>query len=253
MSSGMDRKPRDIEDEAPGREEYKRAHLRSLFAHIVGNRGTPSQERWVHQVAPLIPEKATIFPFTVKDERESLAPAYRRLWDQFVGELESLRPLRRQSTLFSQRLLWLWQKYAWCVPSSTIDLPDISLYDHSRTAAGIAACLYDYHRQTDIWNDHAIRTRATVKFRLVAGNLSGIQRALFAFEPNRSKGVAKTLRARSFYLAMVGEAAIAFILSRLSAHPTQVFMNAGGRFLILLPDLPALDSALHVIQHTADQ
>jgi CRISPR-associated protein Csm1 len=161
--------------------------------------------------------------------------------------------LRRQPKLFFYRLLWLWQKYAWCVPSSTIDLPDISLYDHSRTAAGIAACLYDYHRATDTRTDHAIRQRETEKFRLLAGDLSGIQRALFAFAPARSKGVAKTLRARSFYLSMLGEAAIEFVLLRLKAHPTQVFMNAGGRFLVLLPNLPELASQLEEIQLTADR
>lgn len=95
--------------------------------------------------------------------------------------------------------------------------------------------------------------RATEKFRLLAGDLSGIQRALFAFAPNRSKGVAKTLRARSFYLSLLGEAAIEFVLKRLNAHPTQVFMNAGGRFLVLLPNLPELEPRLLEVQQTADR
>lgn len=253
MSSGMDRKPRDIEDEALGRGQYKRAHLRSLFARVNIGRGDPPPEIWVHKIESLGPAATAIFPEKITEERESLTPAYRQLWNQFVDELARLRPLRRQPALFFHRLLWLWQKYTWCVPSSTVDLPDISLYDHSRTAAGIAACLYDYHQQTDTWNQHAISTRATEKFRLLAGDLSGIQRALFAFAPARSKGVAKTLRARSFYLAMVGEAAIALVLSRLQAHPTQVFMNAGGRFLVLLPNLSALEPELRKIQHVADR
>lgn len=131
-------------------------------------------------------------------------------------------------------------------------MPDISLYDHSRTAAGIAACLSDYH-SPDTGNDHAIRDRTAEKFRLLAGDLSGIQRALFAFAPGRSKGVAKTLRARSFLLSLVSEAALELALSRLEAHPTQVFMNAGGRFLVLLPNVPRLVPALHDVRHVVEQ
>ncbi|MFQ5852329.1 MAG: type III-A CRISPR-associated protein Cas10/Csm1, partial [Candidatus Binatia bacterium] len=57
---------------------------------------------------------------------------------------------------------------------------------------------------------------------------------------------------RSFYLSMVGEAAIEFVLARLQAHSTQVFMNAGGRFLVLLPNLPVLDLRLREIQRAVD-
>ena len=231
MSSGMDRKARDEDDET-GPQAYKSTPLRSLFARVdlKLNRGALPQDRWEYPLAPLQPDKTTIFPIERKGEQKSLVTAYRSLWDQFVRELESLRRLRSQPVLFFYRLLWLWQKYAWCVPSSTIDLPDISLYDHSRTAAGIAACLYDYHQRTETWNDHEIRKRETQKFRLLTGDLSGIQRALFAFAPTRSKGVAKTLRARSFYLSLLGEAAIEFVLTRLNAHPTQVFMECRRSF-----------------------
>jgi len=252
MSSGMDRKARDEDDET-GPRAYKSTPLRSLFARIDLNRGARPQDHWEYPLAPLQPDKTVIFPVERKDETKSLVDAYRRLWNKFAEELESLRRLRAQPPLFFHRLLWLWQKYAWCVPSSTIDLPDISLYDHSRTAAGIAACLYDYHQATNTWNDHAIKMRETEKFRLLAGDLSGIQRAIFAFAPTRSKGVAKTLRARSFYLSMLGEAAIEFVLTRLGAHPTQVFMNAGGRFLVLLPNLPEQEPKLHAIQQMADR
>ncbi len=226
MSSGMDRKARDEDDET-GPRAYKSTPLRSLFTHIDLKRGALPQDRWEYSLAPLAPVKTVLFPVKQQGEQKSLVSAYRSLWDQFVGELEPLHRLRGQPALFFQRLLWLWQKYTWCVPSSTIDLPDISLYDHSRTAAGIAACLYDYHQQTKTCDEHEIRKREVEKFRLLAGDLSGIQRAIFAFAPNRSKGVAKTLRARSFYLSMLGEAAIEFVLARLNAHPTQVFMNAG--------------------------
>jgi len=253
MSSGMDRKARDEEDEiGPG--AYKSTPLRSLFARLDLrlDRGPLPEDRWEYPLKPLKPEKVAVFPMLRSGEPKSLVEDYKTLWTQFESELKNLSKLRTQPSLFFNRLLWLWQKYSWCVPASTIDLPDISLYDHSRTAAGIAACLYDYHRATNTFDDHAIKTRETEKFRILAGDLSGIQRALFAFAPTRSKGAAKTLRARSFYLSMLGEAVIQFVLDRLNAHPTQVFMNAGGRFLVLLPNLPELGPQLNEIRQISD-
>lgn len=113
MSSGMDRKARDEDDET-GPSTYKSTPLRSLFARVdlQLNRDTLPQDRWEYPLVPLKPGKTAIFPIERKGEQKSLVDAYNSLWNQFVTELESLRRLRGQSALFYHRLVWLWQKYA---------------------------------------------------------------------------------------------------------------------------------------------
>lgn len=106
MSSGMDRKSRDEDDESSGRHAYKRTHVRSLFARA----DLLPPGSWVHALDSLTPER--IFPKRVETENESLVSEYRRLWEGFVKELAGLGRLRPQPALFCRQLLWLWEKYA---------------------------------------------------------------------------------------------------------------------------------------------
>ncbi|HNN56170.1 MAG TPA: hypothetical protein PKG84_07500, partial [Novosphingobium sp.] len=39
-------------------------------------------------------------------------------------------------------LLSLSERFTFAIPSSTVDVPDVSLHDHNRTVAAIAACLH---------------------------------------------------------------------------------------------------------------
>jgi len=82
------------------------------------------------------------------------------------------------------------ERYTWAIPSSTVDLPDISLHDHNRTVAAIATCLHAWHSAHGSLHDEAaIRDRSQPKFRLLAGDLSGIQRTLFKLAQQQVKGV----------------------------------------------------------------
>ena len=70
-------------------------------------------------------------------------------------------------------LLW---KYAWCIPSSVKGTEqDVSLFDHIKTTAALAGCLWAYYqehpgKQPDIADD---------AFYLVGGDVSGIQTYIF--------------------------------------------------------------------------
>lgn len=135
-------------------------------------------------------------------------------------------------------LMGLLHTYAWCVPANTQEpTPDVSLYDHLKTTAAIAACLYKYHASQDTLAEREIKANAE-KFLLVAGDLSGIQRYIFDIATGGGGGVARRLRARSLFVQTMSEAATHIILQRTGLPLTNAIMSSGGKFYLLLPNLP---------------
>jgi CRISPR-associated protein Csm1 len=146
LSSGMDRLPDEGEDSITGRDKYKKVRLHPILEQI----DLQEKDREIFhrmELKPLSLDREIIFP-KHKDqldpkEGELLTGCYKNLWNDFEREFRLLP--NGNISVFTESLLYLMEKYTWCIPSSTMDLPDISLFDHSRTTAAIAACLYDYH------------------------------------------------------------------------------------------------------------
>jgi CRISPR-associated protein Csm1 len=54
------------------------------------------------------------------------------------------------------------------------------------------------------------------------------------------KGASRILRARSFYIQAITEGVINYILNELGLVPASCIMNAGGRFIILAPNVDSV-------------
>ncbi|MGA2500064.1 MAG: hypothetical protein ABSH20_20185 [Tepidisphaeraceae bacterium] len=119
--------------------------------------------------------------------------------------------------------------------------PDVSLFDHSRLVAAFASCLavqYDGH------NEPCDADRIKGRFRLLAIGLGGIQDFIFRKLPQLDagpgetgeKGLAKQLRARSFYISLLTHLAARRVLDWLGLPIVNLILDAGGRCLLLLPD-----------------
>ncbi len=236
LSSG-ERLKKDAEDEASGRDSYKRIRLHSIFekVNLGNNPGEPDKYRY--ELNSLAPNK-DIFPKPKQDlnppEGELLIKNYNELWQGFEKEFENL-PMNDFNT-FLNALVSLLEKYTWCIPSSTMDLPDISLFDHLKTTAAIATCLYEFHKQTNSIDKNSIENEDTQKFLLVGGDLSGIQKYIFNFSHSNVKGINKLLRARSFYIEALGKVSAHYLLHNLELPLVCTFMDAGGRFILLAPN-----------------
>jgi CRISPR-associated protein Csm1 len=140
-------------------------------------------------------------------------------------------------------LVSLLERYTWCVPSSTYKTePDISLYDHAMTTAAIAQSLAVFHRHHGGYPGSGNREQS--KFLLVGGDLSGIQSYIFGIEKSHGAGVAKLLRARSFHLQALTPSVLLALLERAKLHIPAKIMDAGGRFVLLLPAIPAVEELL---------
>jgi len=152
-------------------------------------------------------------------------------------------------------LLSLLQKYWWCIPAQTYSegvrrgkyLPDISLFDHSKTTCAIAVCLYklyragvidegilkellknppwEKNRDPRIWKEKRL-------FKLIHGDISGIQDFIYTIQ---SKGAAKSLKGRSLTLVLLQRFIAEHILKKLNLQLTNLIFSGGGHFYILAP------------------
>jgi len=126
--------------------------------------------------------------------------------------------------------------------------PDINLFDHSRVTAAIALCLYDEWIQGD-WRgkDKQILDDTENGYKcpdfpapclLVSVDISGIQDFIFNVP---SKGAAKTLKARSFFVQMLADVCVEKVLHDLDLKPANLLYNGGGQFYFLLPKCKSHD------------
>jgi CRISPR-associated protein Csm1 len=79
---------------------------------------------------------------------------------------------------------------------------------------------------------------------MFGGDLSGIQRYIFHLDNAHGSGVAKLFRARSFYLQLLSRSIWLSLLQEFQLTSVAKVMDAGGRFLLLLPATETIRSRL---------
>jgi len=233
LSSGMDRLPKDEEDDGRKRDSFRRIRLYPILEEVDLNKTPKEKINQRIELNKLSLDKATVFPVGMKmlspKEGDLLVQRYNDLWQEFIDEF-LLIPKENPLT-FIHTLLFLMEKYTWCIPSSTMDLPDISLFDHLKTTAATAACLYDYHNFDNTLEEKYIRNRYSAKYFLVCGDISGIQKFIYNIT---AKGAAKGLKGRSFLLQLLMDAAGKYILRQLNYPLTNQLYASGGKFYLLI-------------------
>lgn len=176
-----------------------------------------------------IPEKAKL------DDSASLP-----LFNQFIRD-ELLRIDLKNPTFdkFYNTVHSICEKYLWCLPCHTHPaIADVSIFDHLKSSSAIAACLYQYHAYTNTLKVSHIKLDDESKFLLVGGDLSGIQKYIYQISAISGEGgVAKRLRARSFYISALLEVIIVKILEELNLSVSCNLVSAGGKFILLAPNV----------------
>ncbi len=148
-------------------------------------------------------------------------------------------------------LLHLLEATTSTVPSSTntSELMDISLYDHAKTTAGIAACVYDYLDDFGISNYRKALFDAKESssyyekpmFLLCSCDMSGIQSFIYNIS---GSGALKQLRARSLYLEVLLEHVVDELLKRLGLCRANLLYAGGGHAYLLLPNTEGVKAVL---------
>ncbi len=176
------------------------------------------------------------FPFPVKSKKEAvgkiwgdLQHSYQETWEDFSKDVKKVNHLSF-STIYH-----LLKKYTLFIPSAAwISYPDISLFDHSKTTAAIANCIYLYLIEK---GEHSVNDK-TKYFTMISGDISGIQNFIYNVSSPQSerRGMAKRLRGRSFYTNLLNENLAGIIIDRLELTDANILWCGGGHFLIIAPN-----------------
>ena len=259
----------DKEDKYWGNYAYKKVPLHNIFDLV--NRHKDSLEeihKHVFDFSPLhvIGENPTIFsrPLIGVDKTKSRENDYRALWEKFIIEFRKQDHCEtfEQHFAYIQSLL---QKYCWCIPSSTIDMPYSNLYEHQKVVSALAVALWDsYQEQKE--KDHffvtdnipnygwQIKLGAEAKDPLLMAclDLSGIQDYIYDIA---TKSAAKALKGRSYDLQLIMQSLINEILyhEQLSLFPSSIIYSSGGKAYIILPNTKGVSSGLKEIQKRLEE
>ena len=251
LSSGWDRK--EFEDDYNRQvdfKDYRKTRMVPLLETIKPDPGSKvdGDFKYVYPLEPLGP--ASIFPEEAggqsgKSNTEARAE-YRKLTKDFIQELALLKSSRDNVAIWFENFDSLFMKYASCVPSARAGkvIPDVSLYDHSRSAAALAAAIYIYHRDNGTLNVEAVRNQGDQKFLLISGDFFGIQDFILKTAGDLRKLRSKLLRGRSFTVSLLCELAADLLCREIGLPFSSVVLNAAGKFTVIAPNLPTTVSAI---------
>lgn len=142
-------------------------------------------------------------------------------------------------SLYAETLLNIIQKYFTNIPASQAN-EDVSLYDQTRISAALSVCLF-LHQNSKSPQDSP--------FLLIGGDLSGIQPFIFEIV---SKYASKNLKGRSFYLRLLSDSIVHFLLNSLNLFEANVVYNSGGSFFIIAPNTKEVLSKLEEATKTIE-
>ena len=183
--------------------------------------------------------------FPIQNENiEVSAQKYEYIFNDFDKSLKSMN----YKTDSIESLLKLIEKTLCYVPSSTStsEVADISLFNHSKVTAMLSGCMYYYFNENNITDykeaifNENFRNEET--YMVVSGELSGIQNFIYTIS---SKGALKTLRGRSFYLEFFTEHVIDEILSECELSRVNLLYSGGGHFYMIMPNTQKVKNALN--------
>lgn len=181
-----------------------------------------------------------------REFNEKLKQDYNQLWDDFASEFNSLQHQEDFDAYFFT-VYFLLKKYFSRVPSLEAD--DISLFDQARVRAAMKDCQYQFRQE----NGQAATGES--EFLLIEGDISGIQNFIFHMvDPQQEQArLTKRLRGRSFYVLLLTETIVTYLLRKLRLTVVHLIWSGGGHFLILAPKTKRLKETYTQCFHELNQ
>jgi CRISPR-associated protein Csm1 len=240
LASATDRSKAPEESE---KADYKTQRMRLVFDFVK----VPNQSEGAARNTTYVPLRKLSLSksFVLREVADNYRPdaaEYKPLWEAFTNEFKHIAHDNPQN--FAETTLSLLHTYTTTIPATTTDLPDVSLYDHSRTVAALAVCLYDWLQEKD-FDKNALNQSSQEPFLLLGGQISGIQNFIYNII---GRYAAKNLKGRSFYLELLCDDVISYILSELQLFSGNIIYNSGGNFYFLVPNTQSVQDKLKEIE-----
>lgn len=227
FSAAADR--REIEGE--GSSFRRDLPLDSVFTHLNG-----SHPGWM---MPAQPQDGSL---KLPQKQHPLSAS---VYADAVRKLKECLPDLQPQPEWINSLLGLLETQLSCFPSSTFtgESPDVSLFDHAKTTAAIAACISAYTQANGITDLHKAlfeqeaQFRQTDAFLLYTADFSRIQKFLYTVH---TENALRSLRSRSFFLELLMEHYLDELLTGCGVSRANLIYSGGGHCYALLPNTPAV-------------
>lgn len=249
ISSGFDRQEFKSYNESIDIADYKETRLMTMFEHITIDKEKQRKEgrgKWRYPLKALSPKN--IFPVPADaDAGQTAENEYKNLFLEFMELLKRLAHREENIRLWYEHFDSLLRDFTAHIPAVTVGKArtDVSLYDHLRATAALAAALYRFHNATGSLSVAAVSEDwSTKKLLLVSADFYGIQDFIFSEGGESAGGRAKTLRGRSFMVSLFSELAAHEICRALGLPHTSVVLNAAGKFTIICHNTPEAKEAV---------
>ncbi|PTV94466.1 CRISPR-associated protein Cas10/Csm1 (subtype III-A) [Halanaerobium saccharolyticum] len=206
--------------------DYTYKPLKNIFSNIDIGKADINSEKYY------LPSKinaANSFPVDKKEIRdEDLSKAASSFKTELMKILKS-----KDSDHWADNLYSLIEKYGWSYPERKGSKD--TLVDHVHLVTSISIILYKNSNQEE---------ENEKSFKLIGGDLSGIQSYIYDIAKINSGGVSKRLRARSFFVSILGEAILHQLLYKLELPQAAKIISAGGKFYLLAPNTKETEELL---------
>ena len=173
---------------------------------------------------------------------------FKKLFDEFKQELKKIvqQPIN-ENTIYQLDILL--QNYLTFVPSDAYEnIPDISLYDHSKTVAMFANILYNFYKwKTWYENKSTDKILSELKISLIWWDFPSIQKYIFDWI-KKFTNITKRLRARSFLVQLIQEAVLQYVLDKLNLTRANVLISAWWKFVVLtnkIDDIKSIQESIN--------
>ena len=261
IASGHERATGDEKSgyDTGGRERKRQTPMLSILSRIrLKNAPADPEGDWRYRIGKAGAAATTsnfenFFP--VEKEQytfDRVEQDYRTQWEDFKSAIKPSGDLGLDLFGHFSTIIAICREFQWCLPASTRkqELPDVSLYDHQKICAALASCLYCYHTDHNTLTEHELFNREQEKFILFCGDISGIQKFIYQIS---SKGAYRTLKGKSFYIQMLAEILSWEFVEYFSLTQTNILYASGGKFYLLLPNLPEVEEKLGKLQNSVNR